>query len=185
MGEFITLETQRMRLRDHTLEDLKTHHALLSDDRTMYYLQDIKTNSMEESTDNLMECIESQKSNNRRQYFLRMEEKENANHIGEIGYTVTDFTPAGKLVHMGYFIYPSYWNKGYTTEAVKRLLKFAFMENGVYRVTTGCMKENEGSEQVMIKCGMVKEAHLKNAQWHDGGMKDRVLYRMLREEYLK
>ena len=41
---------------------------------------------------------------------------------------------------------PKYWGNGYTSEAAKRVLAFAFEENNVYRVTTGCLAENRGSE---------------------------------------
>lgn len=66
---------------------------------------------------------------------------------------------------------------------MKRILKFAFLENGVYRVTTGCLTENVGSERVMQKCGLVKEAEHVDWEWHDGQMKTRMEYRMLRGEY--
>ncbi len=46
--------------------------------------------------------------------------------------------PAGKIVHAGYFTYPTFWNNGYVTEAFRKVLEFAFLEDGVYRVTTGC-----------------------------------------------
>ena len=35
----------------------------------------------------------------------------------------------------------------------------------------------------MRKCGMVKEAELKSFAWHDGQMKDRVEYRLLKDEF--
>ena len=74
--------------------------------------------------------------------------------IPSVGYTVTNDTPIGKLVHAGYFIYPKFLGKGYTTEAFKRVLEFAFCDNDVYRVSTGCLAENIGSERVMQKCGL-------------------------------
>lgn len=83
----------------------------------------------------------------------------------------------------GYFIYPKYWGNGYVTEAFKRVLKFAFTENDVYRVTAGCLAENAGSERVMKKCGLIKEAEHKDWEWHDGKMKNRLVYRMLRDEW--
>ncbi|MBR5938411.1 MAG: GNAT family N-acetyltransferase [Clostridiales bacterium] len=46
---------------------------------------------------------------------------------------------------------PKYWGNGYTSEAANRVLAFAFEENNVYRVTTGCLAENRGSERVMQK----------------------------------
>ena len=45
----IRLETARMILRDHRLEDLESHHEMLSDPEVMYYLPDIMTHSLEES----------------------------------------------------------------------------------------------------------------------------------------
>lgn len=77
--------------------------------------------------------------------------------VGSVGYTVVDNTPIGKIVHAGYFIYHKFWSKGYVTEAFKKVLEYAFTENDVYRVTTGCLAENIGSEKVMIKCGLKKK----------------------------
>jgi RimJ/RimL family protein N-acetyltransferase len=184
MSKFINLETERLILRDHTIEDFNSHHSLLSDENIMYYLQDIKTTTLEESKLNLLNAIEDICSNNRTKYFFRIENKVTNEHIGEIGYTVTDFTPVGKLVHLGYFTYQRHWNKGYVTEAVKEVIRFAFEDNDVFRISTGCIKDNLGSERVMQKCGMTKEAEFKMNEWHDGKMKDRVLYRLLKNEWM-
>lgn len=179
----IYLVTDRLIIRDHTMEDLNSHHALLSDEKCMYYIQDIRTSTLEESKENLRCAIDDIDNPNRTFYFLRIENKRKE-HIGEIGYTVTDFTPVGKLVHLGYFIYPQYWGNGYTTEALLEVMKYAFLKNDVYRITTGCLKENIGSEKVMLKCGMTKEGEYKQNQWLDGKMRDRVSYRMLKDEWL-
>ena len=56
-------------------------------------------------------------------------------------------------------------------------------ENDVYRVTTGCLAENIGSEKVMIKCGLIKEAEHLDWEWHDGKMKTRLEYRLLKNEW--
>ena len=69
------------------------------------------------------------------------------------------------------------------TEAFRELLRFAFEENGVCRVTTGCDRENKGSENVMIKCGMIKEADMKKKVWMHGELRDRVEYRLLNFRY--
>jgi [ribosomal protein S5]-alanine N-acetyltransferase len=178
----IKLSTERLIIRDHTNNDLMSHHALLSDEKTMYFLQDIKTNNLEESKENLIKTIDEIDNPNRTRYFLRIESKA-GEHIGEIGYTVTDFTEVGKLVHLGYFIYSKFWGQGYTAEALKAIMDFAFSSNDVFRITTGCIKDNAGSERVMIKCGMTKEGDYRLFEYHDGRMKDRVSYRMLRDEW--
>lgn len=179
---FIRLETNRLVLRDHRKEDLLSHHALLSDAEVMYYLPDIKTGTLQESQWNLDLSISEISLVDRQLYFLRIEEKDGT-HVGEAGYTVDQFTPFGKLVGLGYFIRKEAWGRGYTSEAVGEIIRFAFEENDVYRISTGCLGENRASERIMVKNGFVKEATFKNKVLHDGRMKDRVEYGLLRENW--
>ena len=55
----------------------------------------------------------------------------------------------------------------------------------MYRVTTGCLAENIGSERVMQKNGMMKEAERPDYEWHDGRMKTRLEYRLLKNEWME
>jgi ribosomal-protein-alanine N-acetyltransferase len=184
-GKMINLFSERLIIRDHLIEDLIGHHELLSDEISMKYLPDIKTLTLEESKNNLLKSINEITSKNRKLYFFRMENKITKEHIGEIGYTVEKETSVGKVVGLGYFIREKYWNKGYTTEALKRIIEFAFLENNVYRISTGCLKENKGSEKVMQKCGIIKEGEFKEYQLHENKLKDRVVYRLLKKEWKK
>ncbi len=179
----IYLETDRLILRDYVAEDLDDYYRLKTDDQTMYYMGDIRLDSMEAAREDLKNVLEDMAREEREFYFLHMELKDNHEQVGSIGYTVTDNTPAGKLVHMGYFTYPKFWGKGYTTEALKKVIEYAFTIDNVYRITTGCLAENIGSERVMQKCGMIKEAEHVDYEWHDGRMKTRVEYRLLKSEY--
>ncbi len=181
----IRLYTDRLLIRDHTESDLATHHELLSDRKVMRFMQDIQTDSIEESELNLKMAIDQTECSDRKYYFFRIEDKFTNEHIGEIGYTVLDFTPVGKIVEVGYFIRDKYWGMGYTKEAFEEVIRFAFEENDVCRILCGCLKENTASEKVMQKCGMIKEAEFKECQWHDGKLKDRVAYRLLRSEWNK
>jgi ribosomal-protein-alanine N-acetyltransferase len=151
----------------------------------MRYLPDIKTKNLNESKENLIDAIREADSKDRKLYFFRIEKKKTKEYIGEIGYTVTQETPFGKIAGTGYFIKEKYWGKGYTTEALKRIIEYAFEDNDVYRISTGCIKENKGSEKVMIKCGMIKEAEFKEYQLHENQLKDRVEYRLIKHEWMK
>jgi len=179
----IKLFTDRLLIRDYVIDDLNNHHRLLSDATVMYYLQDIKTETIKESKENLFKVINDQGSSERKLYHFVIEIKNINEFIGGIGYTVSDSTPCGKLVHMGYFLLKEYWNKGYATEALKRVIDFAFNENNVYRIHTGCLKENVYSERIMQKCGFTKEAEFIEYVFHDGKFKDRVEYRILKNEW--
>ena len=176
----IRLETDRLILRDYDESDFDDYFTLMSDEKTMYYLQDIMLHTREEAEAEFPEDLE------RRliwHYFLRMELKKTREQVGSIGYTVTGDAPQGKTVHQGYFTFPRFWGNGYTTEAAKKVLEYAFEEDGVYRVTTGCLKENAGSEAVMLKCGLKKEAELPDHVLHDGKMKTRLEYGLTKSEW--
>ncbi len=178
------LETSRLILRDYEESDKAAYFKLKSDSKTMYYLQDIQLFSEKESDLDFANVLEDQKSKDRKFYFFHMELKDSHEQVGSVGYTVNADTPVGKLVGAGYFTFPKFWNHGYMTEAFRRVLQFAFLENNVYRITTGCLVENVGSERVMQKCGLIKEAEHVDWEWHDGKMKTRVEYRLLKSEWM-
>lgn len=181
----ISLETDRLVLRDYLPEDEADYVALKMDEKVMYYLPDIRIKSQAQGAKDFQGVRKDQESSRRRFYFLHIMEKETGRQVGTVGYTVEQVTPFGKLVGAGYFSYPAFWGKGYMTEAFARVLAYGMEENGVYRLSTGCLKENRGSESVMKKCGLVKEAEHLHAVFHDGKMKTRVEYRMLREDWEK
>ena len=179
----INLETDRLVLRDYTEHDFEGYCKLKMDAKTMYYLQDIQLHSLEEARSDFYHVLNDIKSPERKFYFLHMELKDTHEQVGSIGYTVVSNTPLGKLVHLGYFTYPKFWGNGYTSEALKKVLEYAFTENDVYRITTGCLAENKGSERVMQKNGLIKEAEHIDYEWHDGRMKTRLEYRLLKTEW--
>lgn len=179
----IRLTTKRLVIRDPLLADIEGWHCLMSDRKTMYYLPDIMTRTQEESLRNLETAVGEAKSLNRIKYFFTIENNKTSAFIGTVGYTVTQTTPVGKIVNAGYFMLPNYHGLGFMTEAFLEVIRFAFEDNGVYRIETGCISENRASERVMQKCGLVKEAARKECVWHDGRLKDRVEYRLLKDEW--
>ena len=179
------IETDRLILRDFEESDFESYYRLKSDEKTMYYLQDLLLHSREEALEDFGKVLADRDSRERQFYFFHMELKDSHEQVGSIGYTVMAVTPVGKLVNMGYFTYPKFWGQGYTSEALKAVLEFCFTTDNVYRVTTGCLAENQGSERVMQKCGLIKEAEHLDWEWHDGKMKTRLEYRILRREWEK
>jgi RimJ/RimL family protein N-acetyltransferase len=150
----------------------------------MYYLPDILTHSIDGSRQNLDVAIAESKTPNRTKFFFAIEHGDTGAFIGTVGYTASQTTPLGKFVGAGYFILPEHHGQGYMTEALGEVIRFAFEDNNVYRISTGCLIENRSSERVMQKCGFIKEAEYKSFVWHDGRVKDRVEYRLLRDEWL-
>lgn len=174
----ITLTTTRLIIRDYQESDLSAMHGLWSDKETMYYLDDIATNTIEETAQNLTMAMQNADG-----HYFCICEKATGHYMGGIGYTITETTPLGKIVHMGYSLLPQYHGRGYMTEAAKKVIQFAFTQDDCIRITTGCIKAHVASSRVMEKAGFRKEGERLKAQYHYGEMKDRVEYAINKEEF--
>ncbi|WP_088069857.1 GNAT family N-acetyltransferase [Gottfriedia luciferensis] len=73
---------------------------------------------------------------------------------------------------VGYSLDEQQNGKGYTTEAVKLIVEFAFNELKLHRIEAGVMPHNIGSIRVLEKAGFHKEGIAKknvriNGKWED------------------
>ena len=59
------------------------------------------------------------------------------------------------LYQVGYNIKKTHWNRGYTIEAMRAILRFAAVSLGIARVSGGHAKENLASAKVLQKLGFV------------------------------
>lgn len=84
---------------------------------------------------------------------------------------------------IGYLLDEPYWGKGYATEIAKRLIRWGFEEHGLHRVIARCDARNEGSFHVMEKCGMKREARLRENRKTRDGRRDTLIYSILRHEW--
>lgn len=62
--------------------------------------------------------------------------------------------PAGD-VEIGYFLKRTAWGKGFSTEACRRLLKYAFEESTLPEIVATFDEKNEASRNVLLKVGFV------------------------------
>ncbi|MDN4522892.1 GNAT family N-acetyltransferase [Fictibacillus fluitans] len=106
----------------------------------------------------------------------------------DTGYDFGIFTKEGKLIgtislfhvmrgslqsaFIGYFLDKEQNGKGFTTEAVKLIVEFAFHEVNLHRIEAGVMPHNAGSIRVLEKAGFhIEGMALKNVkingQWED------------------
>ncbi|MCY8231918.1 GNAT family N-acetyltransferase [Priestia endophytica] len=73
---------------------------------------------------------------------------------------------------IGYFLDKKYNGKGFTTEATKLIVKYAFDELKLHRIEAGVQPHNIGSIRVLEKAGFHKEGIAKrnlkiNGEWKD------------------
>jgi ribosomal-protein-alanine N-acetyltransferase len=179
----VRLETERLIIRDNIEEDLNGLHRLMSNREVYRYDSDFYSDSLDSTKNRLKVSIEEAKKIDRRKFWFAIIEKESNKYVGQIGITLISDQIKNGIGQMAYFIQEKYWGRGYTTEAAKKVIDFAFENVGLHKIITGCLKENIASEKIMKKCNMVKEAELIEHVWHKNKWKNRVEYRLLKVEW--
>ena len=103
--------------------------------------------------------------------------------IGTI--SVVGMNEKTSTVHIGYCIGKKWWNKGYTSEALKTIMPFFFLEVGANRLEAQHDPNNPNSGAVMKKCGLTFEGILRSADWNNQGIVDAAMYSILAKEWEK
>ena len=76
------------------------------------------------------------------------------------------------------------WGKGFATEAIRRLVHFAFEELDLHRLQAGCYEGNQGSARVLEKVGFTREScWRKQLLGPDGHWQDHWWFGLLAEEF--
>jgi ribosomal-protein-alanine N-acetyltransferase len=88
-----------------------------------------------------------------------------------------------KMVHIGYCIGRKWWHCGYTSEALRELIRFFFEDIGVNRIESRHDLLNPNSGKMMLKCGLKYEGTMRQDDIGNQGICDSVRYAILAEDY--
>ena len=101
--------------------------------------------------------------------------------IGNI--SVVGINEKTNTVHIGYCIGRKWWHMGYTSEALKTIMSFLFLDVKANRLESQHDPNNPNSGAVMKKCGLKFEGILRSADWNNLGIVDAAMYSILAEEF--
>lgn len=76
-----------------------------------------------------------------------------------------------------------FWGKGYGTDAMQVLLRYAFEELNLNRVNLNVFEYNERAQKSYLKCGFVEEGRARKSMLRDGKRWDIVFMGVLRDEW--
>ncbi len=154
----LTLETDRLILRDFLRQDWDTLNAILSDPQVTRFMQFASWDEAErrEWCEWLLQNASSQESDT---YVWAMTLRESGALIGWVGIeTASDLKEAAQGVRScGYTLNRPFWGQGYMPEAVRAVLIYEFTMLGTSRIIAECNTQNTASARVMQKCGMIYE----------------------------
>ena len=112
-----------------------------------------------------------------------IEEKNSCRMIGTCGFTAIH--EIDRKAEVGYVINPRYMGNGYATEAVMRVLEFAFFDLGLERVEARYIIGNDKSRRVMEKCFMKYEGTQRHSVMAKGRFFDVGVYAVISSEFKK
>ncbi|WP_246941999.1 GNAT family N-acetyltransferase [Bacillus pinisoli] len=176
---FPNIETERLQLREIRSDDAQAIFDCFSNEQvTKYYGQE--TLIHKEQAEAFVEFF-SKSLKEKRGIRWGIERKGTKGLIGTVGFNA--WSPKHKRAEIGYEIHPNYWRKGYTLEAVRKILSYGFHEMGLSRIGAVVFLENDASSKLLTKVGFEKEGILKDYMYQNGKAHDVYLYSLLRNKH--
>lgn len=176
------LQTERLKLRELALTDVNDIHELHSLPETDQYNTLGIPGHIEVTKKLVAEWINAREELPRKRYVFTIENNAEI-FIGLIGINLGK--PGYSSAEIWYKLHLQYWNQGYATEAVKRILHFIFAELKLHRVEAGCAIKNLASVKVLEKVGFTREGLKRKILPIRGEWIDNYMYAILKEDFNK
>ncbi|NTU75527.1 MAG: GNAT family N-acetyltransferase [Anaerolineaceae bacterium] len=78
---------------------------------------------------------------------------------------------------------PEYWGKGFGSDAMRIILRFAFLELNLWRVNLNVFEYNERAQKSYLKVGFREEGRLRQWMRRDGRRWDLIYMGVLRSDW--
>jgi len=171
------IETQRLLLREITPDDAEMVYAWMGDPEVQKYERWQPHPNADWSRGYIHEYLNDYQSDRLYHWGIELEGK-------LIGYVcVVNVDDNDQKGLMGYALARNFWSKGYTTEAVKAVLRYMFTEIGLNRIEATHAVNNAASGRVLEKAGMIFEGRAKDYYFCNSEFQDSNLYAITKNEY--
>lgn len=170
-----TLETPRLYLRKMTVADAnEVFENWTSSENVAKYLTWAPHTSIEVTK----EYLTAEEENRDEGWGIVL--KETGQLIGNIA--VIEDKRKIKTKTLGYVLGEKFWNHGYMSEALIKVIDFLFETTDVNRIEAEHDTKNPNSGKVMAKAGMTFEGVLREAGYNNQGIVDVAYYSILRSD---
>lgn len=143
------IETERLILREITLDIKEDMFLLHSNSEVQKYTGDPLVNSMEEMEQAIQSRIIDYKKYGYGRWATYLKSE-----MQFIGWSGLAYLPEFDEIDIGYRFLPKFWGMGYATEASHGILEYGFDTLELKSIIAIAMKENKASIRVMEKIGM-------------------------------
>ena len=153
----LPLETERLRLRPATPEDLEAWHAISIDAEQAWFGE--ATSTLDDTLGRLRRHIAHQASHGFAIWAVELAE------TGEIiGRAGLNHLEDGPEIEVGYAFLRPRWGHGYATEAARACVAYGFAEMDLEKIVADVEPANEASARVLEKCGFERVGQLDDGR---------------------
>jgi RimJ/RimL family protein N-acetyltransferase/ADP-ribose pyrophosphatase YjhB (NUDIX family) len=176
----LTVETERLVLREFTPTDYAAVYAYHQDPRYQrYYAPEEQAPARVRALVNLFLDGQSQRPRAKAQLAITL--REGGALIGNVGLRLPRL--GSHEADMGYELNPDHWGKGYATEAARAMLSLGFDGLGLHRISAWCLAENSASARLLERIGMTLEGRQRDKVWQQERWWDALEYAILADEW--
>lgn len=179
----IILKTERLSLRPISENDIENIFELQSFEQTAKFNTSKVPIDIDETKINVEKWIAENNKENIKHFTFVVELLDDNKFIGLIGLHL------GKEHYKNVEVWFQYdyrfWNKGYATESLRKIIDFGFETLKLHRIEAGCAVDNIGSFSVLEKVGMLREAHTRQLLPLKSGWSDNYGYAILSNDERK
>ncbi len=173
------LRTSRLVLRRFTPADAPAFAAYRSDPDVARYQSWDAPVTLDDAVE-LVGTLSAGKPRDLGWFQYAVERVEQPGLIGDVGVCRTD---GGRQAELGFTFAPEHQGRGYAAEAVRRVVEFLLVEEGLHRVTAGADGRNVRSARLLERVGFRREGHLVASTWMKGEWTDDLLFGLLASEW--
>lgn len=178
-GDFPTLQTSRLVLRQLEAGDSAAFFKLRSDPVAMRYVDRPLARS-EDEIRHLMEQITQNFQNNAAVLWV-ISQKEDPAFIGNISFWRIE--KENYRTEIGYMLLPEFQGKGLMSEAIRAVLAYGFDTLRFHSVEANVNPENTASIKLLEKAGFVREALFRENYHFNGKFLDSAIYSLLAKNF--
>ncbi len=116
-------------------------------------------------------------------YSFHIFQKERGCLVGGIGLTQIR-RGVSQTATLGYWIGEPFQRRGYITDAVGTLTRYAMQSLKLHRIEAACLPENTASRRVLEKNGFVREGYARRYLQIAGEWRDHLTFALLKEDFI-
>jgi [ribosomal protein S5]-alanine N-acetyltransferase len=176
---FPVIVTERLRLRQLTRDDANALAAIFGSPDVLRFLNNPPIDTREKALKMIGWLDDRYKAHEAVDWGITLHDSDEL--IGGSGFYLWD--RESHHVDIGYHFLPTYWGRGYATEATRAMIAWCFDNLAVHRIQADCTDGNIASEKVLLKCGFKVEGIWRESCWEHGRFVDIKQFGLLRREY--